>query len=59
MILSFTLFMPTVTSWNGKWSGEGILYARVKDLGRSKAAQEQAQKLIQEKLFIIDFQMAG
>jgi hypothetical protein len=28
MILMFTLSMPGCASWDGKWSGEGQLYAR-------------------------------
>ncbi len=30
MIVGFYLSMPCVTSWNGRWSGEGQLYARTK-----------------------------
>jgi hypothetical protein len=29
MMLSFVLTMPNVGSWNGKWSGQNDLYARV------------------------------
>ena len=28
MILSFTLSMPNIGSWNGKWTGSKNLYAR-------------------------------
>lgn len=30
MLLAFELSMPNVNSWNGRWSGEGKLYARVR-----------------------------
>ncbi len=36
MILCFTLSMPNVGSWNGKWSGEDNLYARIVNFGNSK-----------------------
>ena len=32
MLMSFTLSMPGVKSWNGRWSGEGRSYVRVKSL---------------------------
>lgn len=35
MILSFILSMPGASSWNGKWSGEGTLYARVVKFGKN------------------------
>lgn len=37
MILAFTLSMPGCASWNGRWSGEGKLYAKtVQTRGRLK-----------------------
>ncbi len=48
MILSFTLTMPNVGSWNGKWTGEGNLYAKVINFGRGKAATEAAYKILSE-----------
>ena len=39
--LCFTLTMPNVGSWNGKWTGEKDLHAVVKNLGSSKAAKEK------------------
>lgn len=30
MMLSFTLSMPGVASWNGKWSGDGRCYVLVR-----------------------------
>ena len=35
-MLAFVLSMPGIGSWNGKWSGEGRLYARVRKLSKSK-----------------------
>jgi hypothetical protein len=32
---SFTLSMPNTPSWNGKWSGEGQLYARTLSCGKA------------------------
>lgn len=29
MALAFTLSMPNVASWNGRWSGEGKRYVRI------------------------------
>jgi hypothetical protein len=44
MILGFTLTMPNIGSWNGKWSGEGNLYFRSKTLNKKDTI-----KLIQGK----------
>jgi hypothetical protein len=43
--LVFTLTMPGRASWNGKWSGEGNLYAITKTFGSSKKAQEKIRSL--------------
>jgi|SRR5208337_1593526 len=39
MILAFKLTMPGVASWNGKWSGEGRLYARTRTVGKKKGEE--------------------
>ena len=44
MILSFTLSMPNNNAWNGRWSGENNLYAKVINFGRSKKALEILEK---------------
>lgn len=44
MLVAFELSMPGVTSWNGRWSGEGRVYARVVNVGRSEAVAEQLVK---------------
>ena len=46
MILCFTLSMPNVSSWNGKWSGEGTLYAKVINFGRTKTAIAKAKSIL-------------
>ena len=40
MIFCFTLSMPGVASWNGKWSGENKLYAKVINFGTRVRARE-------------------
>lgn len=39
MNVCFTLTMPGVASWNGKWSGEGTLYAKVVKIGDKRAKE--------------------
>lgn len=46
MLVSFELSMPGSPSWNGRWSGEGRLYALVKNVGASKKARAKWEKLI-------------
>ena len=46
MIISFELSMPSNNSWNGKWSGEGRLYARLHNIGTSKTARKKWERLI-------------
>lgn len=55
MILQFTLTMPNVGSWNRKWSGQDDLYARVINFGRSKSANEKAQKILEQGSFYYNF----
>ena len=55
MILQFTLSMPNVGSWNGKWSGSGNLYARVKNIGRTKKAVAHGKGLIEQGNFYYSF----
>ena len=38
MRLAFMLSMPGVSSWNGKWTGEGKCYAIVRTTGRADLA---------------------
>jgi hypothetical protein len=55
MKLIFKLSMPNCNSWNGKWSGEGDLYARVRSVGTSKAAIEKARKILDKGYFYYNF----
>lgn len=43
MILCFELSMPQSPV---RWSGDGLLYARIRNLGSSQKTKEQAAKLI-------------
>ena len=36
-LLCFTLSMPNVGSWNGKWSGKNNLYCQVRSLPQDRA----------------------
>lgn len=38
--------MPNRASWNGRWSGEGTLYAKVVNFSNSKAGKEKAAKIL-------------
>ena len=44
-IVCFELTMPRNNAWNGRWSGEGKLYAKCVRFGRSRAMDGQAAKL--------------
>ena len=39
-LIQFTLTMPNNNSWNGKWSGEGDLYAVVENIRSVKVCDE-------------------
>lgn len=45
MHFAFVLSMPNNNAWNGKWTGEGKLYARVKSFS-AHAFKEQLSKLV-------------
>lgn len=38
-MIAFVLSMPNRGSWNGKWSGDGDLFARVSKLSQEKEAE--------------------
>ena len=40
MLIAFTLSMPSVGSWNGKWTSSGNLHARAINIGSKKRANE-------------------
>jgi len=45
MILSYVITMPSVGSWNGKWSGSNNFYARTRNY-RGKEGTEKATKIL-------------
>ena len=45
MLLRFELSMPGRNSWNGQWSGDGIPYQAVRQIGTSKVAKVKGQAL--------------
>lgn len=47
MKICFELSMPNCASWNGKWSGEGDLYAKVISFN-TKKAKENAQNILKQ-----------
>jgi hypothetical protein len=53
--LIFKLSMPNNNSWNGKWSGEGDLYARIRSVGTSKVAIENAKAILKKGYFYYNF----
>jgi len=55
MILSFELSMPNNNAWNGKWSGEGRLYAKIVNFGKTKKAEKHAQEILDEGYFYYNF----
>ena len=55
MILSFTLSMPNVGSWDGKWSGQDRLYVKVISFGRSKDENDRAKEILDKGYFHYSF----
>ena len=55
MILSFELSMPNNNSWNGKWSGEGKLYAKVINFGKSQKSAIKAKGILDKGYFYYNF----
>jgi hypothetical protein len=55
MILCFKLSMPTVGSWNGKWTGEGRPYLKLVNLGRTKKAVQLGESILAQGYFRYDF----
>jgi hypothetical protein len=46
MILLFTLSMPGVNSWNGRWSGEDRQFSVSKNFGRTQKAEAKAKAIL-------------
>ena len=55
MILQFTLSLPNNNSWNGKWTGEGNLYAITHNFGNTKKATEKALSILTQKSYYYNF----
>lgn len=51
MKICFELSMPNRASWNGQWSGEGDLHAKVVDFSNSKAGTAAANKILEQKSY--------
>jgi hypothetical protein len=47
--------MPNVGSWNGKWTGESKLYAKIVNTGRVNALKQRALEVLDKKLFCYNF----
>jgi hypothetical protein len=50
--IKYTLTMPNVGSWNGKWSGEGREYNVVRRYG---AKDERVSKILEKGSYYYDF----
>lgn len=55
MTLIFKLSMPGNNSWNGKWSGEGNLYAVVKNIGTAKKTLAKYQPILDKGYYTYHF----
>ena len=55
MILSFELSMPGVSSWNGRWSGEGRNYVKVVNMGRTQKAEIKAREILAKGYYHYSF----
>ena len=55
MKLIFKLSMPGNNAWNGKWSGEGNLYAKIRSVGTSKKAVEHAREIVRKGYYTYHF----
>ena len=54
-MLCFVLSMPNNNSWDGKWSGEGRLYAVLRPIGRSIKAKDRAREVLETGYFHYNF----
>jgi hypothetical protein len=52
--IAFTLSMPNVGSWNGKWSSAGKLFVRVKRF-TSKAGKLKAAEILARQSYFYNF----
>lgn len=54
MLIKFTLSMPNKGSWNGRWSGENNLYARVISF-KGKEKESLAKELLDKGYYNYNF----
>lgn len=54
-MMCFTLSMPSNNAWNGKWTGEGNVYAIVRGTGRTKKYKEEMQAILDKGYFTYSF----
>ncbi len=54
--LCFELSMPSVNSWNGRWSGEDNFYAVLRSVGRSNKDRVKADNILSIGSFRYDFE---
>ena len=55
MILAFELSMPSVGSWNGKWSGEKDMYVKVVNIPNRNGALQKAEAILSNRCYDYDF----
>ena len=55
MLLSFTLSMPRNNAWNGKWTGEADLYAKVRAFVPSKSNVAHVKQILASSPYLYDF----
>jgi hypothetical protein len=55
MIIAFVLSMPSVGSWDGKWTGASNYYAKTRNIGRSKAAIEHGKEILEKGSYGYNF----
>ena len=53
MLVQFTLSMPNCNSWNGRWTGEDNIYARVRNL--TKKDYPNLEELLEKGYFTYRF----
>ena len=55
MKLLFVLDMPNNNAWNGRWSGEGNFYGRIRSFRKTKAMEEKLAALVGKGYFYYNF----
>lgn len=55
MKLLFTLDMPNNNAWNGRWSGEGQFYGRIRSCGTAKKTRKRLQPILEKGYFYYNF----